>query len=91
MISPPYAWALSHAGHARCLTRSAYGSEGSNISVGCNLPDPLPGGPISMLPSCPLKLHGSDRATVLPAKRGGPVGRTCRTACRLAVAGLDLA
>ena len=70
MISPPYAWALSHAGHARCLTRSAYGSEGSNISVGCNLPDPPPGGPISMLPSCPVKLHGSDRATVLPAKRG---------------------
>lgn len=60
------------------------------MSVGCNLPDPLPGGPISMLPSCPVKLHGSDRASVLPTKRGGTVGRACRTARRLVVDGLVL-
>jgi hypothetical protein len=61
-----------------------------NMSAGCNLPDPLPGGPISMLPSGPVKLHGSDRATVLPTKAGDRWADVSH-GVQLDVGGLDLA
>jgi hypothetical protein len=49
----------------------AYGSpEGSNMSVGCKPPDPLPGGPISMLPSA-RSSSTNPTGSPSPDKRGG--------------------